>query len=81
MPTVENQYEGSDFYFLKSTYTDLIIEIDSLITAKNFDLSLEKTLFILAKSPNNKQALLRRGRIEYNKNQDYNGFHLFIQNI
>ncbi len=76
LPTVENQYEGSDFYFLKSTYTDQIIEIDSLIDAKEYDLALEKVSVVLTKSPNNKKALLRRGRIDYSKRKDYNGFHL-----
>ena len=77
LPTVDNHYEGSDFYFRKSTYTDKIIEIDSLIDAKDYDLALEKVSIILAKSPINKQALLRRGRIDYNKRKDYNGFHLY----
>lgn len=76
-PTVDNQYEGSDFYFRKSTYTDQIIQIDSLIDEESFDLALEKVAFILTKSPDNKKALLRRGRIEYNRNLEYNGLHLF----
>jgi tetratricopeptide (TPR) repeat protein len=77
LPTVDNHYEGSDFYFRKSTYTDQIIQIDSLIDEKRYDLALEKVSIILAKSPNNKKALLRRGRIEYNRTIEYNGFHLF----
>lgn len=76
-PTVDNQYEGSDFYFKKSTYTDQIIQIDSLIDEESFDLALEKVAFILTKSPDNKKALLRRGRIEYTRNLEYNGLHLF----
>jgi tetratricopeptide (TPR) repeat protein len=78
LPTVDNHYEGSNFYFRKSTFTDQIIQIDSLIDAKDYVLALEKVTEVLTKSPNFKQALLRRGRIEYNlKNKDYNGSHLF----
>ena len=78
LPTVDNHYEGSDFYFIKSTYIDQINQIDSLIDINDYDLALEKVTFILIKSPNNKQGLLRRGRIEYmKKNKDYDGFHLY----
>lgn len=77
LPTVDNHYEGSDFYFRKSTYTDQINQIDSLIDSEEYDLALEKVSAVIAKSPNNKRALLRRGRIEYNKYLDYKGDHLF----
>jgi len=78
LPTVDNHYEGSDFYFRKSTYTDKIIEIDSLIDAEDYERAKEKVTEVLTKAPNYKLALLRRGRIEYNsKKRNYNGFHLF----
>lgn len=78
-PTCENNYIGSDFYFVKNNFTDIIIEIDSLIENDNFDLAREKVITILTKSPNHKKALLRKGRIEYLENNSvYNGEDLFL---
>lgn len=76
-PELSDKMFDVDFYLIKSTFQDQILEIDSLIENDNFDLANEKTLIILGKSPNEKAALLRKGRIEYiTKNSDYNGSHL-----
>lgn len=71
LPTVDNQYEGSDFYFIKSTYTDQILEIDSLIEANAYDIALEKVSSILAKDPNNNRVLLRRWKLNYLSNENF----------
>jgi tetratricopeptide (TPR) repeat protein len=78
LPTVDNQYEGNDFYFSKTTFTDQIIVIDSLIEMDDFEPALDLTKEILFKAPSNKLALLRRGRIEYHLNMEYDGLHLFL---
>ena len=76
-PEYRNSLENT-LYLKKSTYTDQIIEIDSLINAEDYELAIEKVIEVLTKAPDYKLALLRRGRIEYNlKNKDYNGSHLF----
>ena len=76
-PEYRNSLENT-LYLKKSTYTDQIIEIDSLINAEDYELAKEKVIEVLTKAPDYKLALLRRGRIEYNlKNKDYNGSHLF----
>ena len=76
-PEVSDKMFDVDFYLTKSTYADEIVLIDSLIEEENYDLALEKVAFIFTKSPDNKKALLRRGRIEYKRNLEYNGLHLF----
>lgn len=65
-PEVYDKMMGKDFYLKKTNFTDQIIEIDSLIDVENYSLAREKTSSILTLDPNNKQALLRKGRIEYN---------------
>ena len=76
-PEYRNSLENT-LYLKKSTYTNQIIEIDSLINAEDYELAKEKVIEVLTKAPDYKLALLRRGRIEYNlKNKDYNGSHLF----
>jgi tetratricopeptide (TPR) repeat protein len=78
MPAYYNQLEGHDFFLKRSSFTNKILEIDSLIELDNFSLALEKTSSILALSPNNKDALLRRGRIQYNTvGTEYDGIDLF----
>jgi tetratricopeptide (TPR) repeat protein len=77
-PIEASQLTGSAFYLKKSTYTDQIKEIDSLIEINKFDLAREKTSAILTLDPTNKQALLRKGRIEYNTlGIKYDGKELF----
>jgi tetratricopeptide (TPR) repeat protein len=77
-PVEASQLTGTAFYLKKSTYTDKIKEIDSLIEINNFDIAREKTTAILTLDPTNKQALLRKGRIEYNTlGSKYDGKELF----
>jgi tetratricopeptide (TPR) repeat protein len=77
-PVEASQLTGTAFYLKKSTYTDKIKEIDSLIEINNFDIAREKTTSILTLDPTNKQALLRKGRIEYNTlGSKYDGKELF----
>ncbi len=78
LPTVDNHYEGSDFYFAKSTYADEILQIDSLIDTEDYSQALIKVSEVLGKSPNNKLGLLRIGRIEYSQDLNYNGSHLIL---
>ncbi len=65
-------------YLKKSSYTDQIIKIDSLIEKEDYNLARAKLDILLEKAPNYKLALLRKARIEYKiKNKNYDGFHLF----
>ena len=76
-PEYRNSLENT-LYLKKSTYTNQIIEIDSLINAEDYELAKEKVIEVLTKAPDYKLALLRRGRIEYSlKKKNYNGSHLF----
>jgi tetratricopeptide (TPR) repeat protein len=77
MPAYYNQLEGHDFYLRKSSFTDKILMIDSLIDSENYQLALENTTEVLVKSPNNQQALLRKGQISYLINgMDYDGMDI-----
>jgi tetratricopeptide (TPR) repeat protein len=77
-PVVSDKMFDVDFYLKKSTYIDQIIEIDSLIDAKAYDLARIKTSVVLIKSMDNKNALLRMGRIEYlTKGKKYQGLELY----
>jgi tetratricopeptide (TPR) repeat protein len=76
-PELSDKMFDVDFYLKKSTFQDEIQIIDSLIDAEDYFLANEKTLLILGKSVNNKDALLRKGRIEYRSDDAYNGYHLF----
>lgn len=64
-PIEQSQLTGQAFYLKKSSYTNEIILIDSLIESENYVLGLEKANMILAVDPDNKSALLRKGRINY----------------
>jgi tetratricopeptide (TPR) repeat protein len=65
-------------YLKKSSYTDQIIIIDSLIYKEDYDMARAKVEILLEKAPNYKLALLRKARIEYNdNNKNYDGAHLF----
>lgn len=77
-PELSDKMFDVDFYLKKSTYQDQIIQIDSLIEAKAYDLARIKTEIVLTKSKDNKNALLRKGRIEYLTNgKKYDGFELY----
>jgi tetratricopeptide (TPR) repeat protein len=74
LPTVENQYEGSDFYFLKSTYAEQISKIDSLITERDYKTAEIEVDKLLIKDKNNKNAILRKGEINLFKfKNEYKG--------
>ena len=64
-PVEASQLTGEAFYLKKSDYINVIEEIDSLLEVGNFKLSGEKIISILSHDPNNKKALLRKGRLEY----------------
>ena len=77
-PELSDRMFDVDFYLKKSTYIDQILEIDSLIDAKSYDLARIKTSVVLIKSMDNKNALLRMGRIEYlTKGKKYQGLELY----
>ena len=77
-PELSDKMFDVDFYLKKSTYQDQIIQIDSLIEAKEYDLARIKTEIVLTKSKDNKNALLRKGRIEYlTSGKKYDGFELY----
>jgi tetratricopeptide (TPR) repeat protein len=77
-PELSDKMFDVDFYLKKSTYQDEIIKIDSLIDAKAYNLARIKTEIVLTKSKDNKNALLRKGRIEYLTNgKKYDGFELY----
>ena len=71
-PDITDKRNGAAFYLKKSTYTDKIILIDSLIEAGDLHTGLEKSISILTVDKNNKSALLRKGRLYdklYEKNK------------
>ena len=73
-PVISDKMFDVDFYLKKSTYIDQIIEIDSLIDNADYTAALVKVTSILTLDPNNMQALLRKGRIQYNTiGEGYNG--------
>lgn len=65
-------------YLKKSSYTDQIVIIDSLIDKRDYNKARAKIEILLDKAPDYKLALLRKARIEYNDiNKNYDGAHLF----
>ena len=73
-PVEATQLTGEAFYLKKSSYLDEIKDIDSLIDNEDYTAALVKVTSILALDPNNMQALLRKGRIQYiTIGKEYNG--------
>lgn len=62
-PVEASQLTGDAYYLIKSSYSKQIEIIDSLIKSKDFELALETAIGILSVDVNNKDALIRKGRI------------------
>ncbi len=76
-PEVYDKLMDIDFYLKKNTYTDQIIQIDSLIESQNFISAITKTSGVLSLDPTNKQALLRMAEAQFLQfKSNYNGFEL-----